>query len=333
MKQRDISIDILKCLAAIVVTNSHMELLYGDYSILATGGAIGDVLFFFCSGYTLLIGRDASFFNWYKRRINRIYPTIFALALVSALIFGIHRDMPTILMSGGGWFVSCIMIYYIVLWFVKRYATDKLMGVFGVAIATVIVWYAMFGFGEQSHNNMYGNTYFKWCHYFLFMLLGASVGLRRYRMKDEELSYPPQLSIWRILIMLIISIISFYGLFWFNNREGLLWDSLQMMSLVPLAGVCWYFYQLCNTDTLTRAYNHKIIGPSIRFIGGLCLEIYLIQRSLYTDKMNGVFPLNIIIMFLIILVAAYLLRCVARVWAQTFKDDNYDWRAIIKPYN
>lgn len=46
MKRRDTSIDILKCLAAIVITNSHMELLYGKYSMLATGGAIGDVLFF-----------------------------------------------------------------------------------------------------------------------------------------------------------------------------------------------------------------------------------------------------------------------------------------------
>lgn len=44
-KTRDISIDILKCIAAIAITNSHMELLYGKYDVLATGGAIGDVFF------------------------------------------------------------------------------------------------------------------------------------------------------------------------------------------------------------------------------------------------------------------------------------------------
>lgn len=32
MKQRDISIDILKFIAALAITNSHMELLYGKYS-------------------------------------------------------------------------------------------------------------------------------------------------------------------------------------------------------------------------------------------------------------------------------------------------------------
>lgn len=43
-----------------------MELLYGDFNDLATGGAIGDVLFFFCSGYTLFLGRMGRFDNWYK---------------------------------------------------------------------------------------------------------------------------------------------------------------------------------------------------------------------------------------------------------------------------
>ena len=56
-KKRDASMDIMKCLAVLLVMNSHMDLLYGKYSALATGGAIGDVLFFFASGYTILLGR------------------------------------------------------------------------------------------------------------------------------------------------------------------------------------------------------------------------------------------------------------------------------------
>ena len=86
-KTRDISIDILKCIAAIVITNSHMELLYGKYNVLATGGAIGDVLFFFCSGFTLFLGKMGRFDNWFKRRINRIYPTVFAWAIMGAFVW------------------------------------------------------------------------------------------------------------------------------------------------------------------------------------------------------------------------------------------------------
>lgn len=101
MRQRDVSIDILKFLAALFITNSHMELLYGKYSVLATGGSIGDVLFFFCSGFTLLMGRTGRFDNWYKRRINRIYPTVFAWAIVSTPAFSKQKDIIDIILFGG----------------------------------------------------------------------------------------------------------------------------------------------------------------------------------------------------------------------------------------
>jgi peptidoglycan/LPS O-acetylase OafA/YrhL len=46
--QRDSGIDFIKFIAAILITNSHMGHLYPQgLSILATGGAIGDALFFF----------------------------------------------------------------------------------------------------------------------------------------------------------------------------------------------------------------------------------------------------------------------------------------------
>lgn len=102
MNKRDISIDILKFFAALVITNSHMELLYGKYSFLATGGAIGDVLFFFASGFTLFLGTMGRFDNWYKRRINRIYPTVFAWAIIAAFVFNHQNDMKFTVIHGGG---------------------------------------------------------------------------------------------------------------------------------------------------------------------------------------------------------------------------------------
>ncbi len=37
-QQRDISIDILKFFAVLLITNSHMGMLYGKYSMLSSGG-------------------------------------------------------------------------------------------------------------------------------------------------------------------------------------------------------------------------------------------------------------------------------------------------------
>lgn len=326
VRLHDTSIDILKCIAAIIITNSHMDILYGKYAVLATGGAIGDALFFFCSGYTLFLGRNSDFFNWYKRRINRIYPTIFTWAFISALLLGIHLDMPDILIKGGEWFISCIMIYYVPLWFIKRYAINKLKWLFCGGICMTIIWYLVIGIDDISgNNNMYGACYFKWCHYFLFILLGAIIGLQN----SIAFTKLPKLSL--ISIKLLFSIITFYILCWFKHKNGI-YDYVQIASLVPLLCICYYFYLLCNTKQAKSIYNNILIGRAIKFIGGLCLEIYLVQNSLFTDKINNIFPLNLIITFIIILMAAYLLRCMARIWDQTFKKEYYNWNEIIKLY-
>lgn len=341
--KRDTSIDMLKCIAAIVITNSHMDLLYGQYSALATGGAIGDALFFFCSGYTLFLGRNAGFFDWYKRRVNRIYPTVFAWALLSCVLFGVHDDICTILMNGGGWFVSCIMIYYVILWFVKTYAINHLGKVAALAVACIFLWYFTIGI-DASNNNIYGECHFKWVHYFIFMLFGAAVGLGKVRggkgekvkrLEGEEVKgfggekrVPSFL--WT-MVKLLVCVVAFYGLCWFKNRDGI-YDFVQMGSLIPLIGVTYYFWQLCNTKLATRVYNDMVGGAFIKFIGGLCLEIYLVQGKLFSDALNFMFPLNIPVFFVIIVCVAYILRCFARIWSQTFKDGDYEWKEVVRLY-
>ena len=99
-------------------------LLYGKYSVLATGGTIGDALFLFCSGFTLFMKPMMSireFPDWYKRRINRIYPTVLAIAVIKCTFFGGHSTINDIILHGGGWFVSCIMIYYVFIFLIGLY--------------------------------------------------------------------------------------------------------------------------------------------------------------------------------------------------------------------
>ena len=318
MKERNIGIDILKFFAALLITNSHMELLYGKYSEFATGGAIGDVLFFFCSGFTLFLGRMGRFDNWYKRRINRIYPTVFAWAILSAFFFNQHQSMDYTIIHGGGWFVTCIMIYYVVLYFIQRFLLHHLKWVFGIVTLICIAWY--FIMNRPENYNMYGNTYFKWGHYFLFMLLGAMMGI-----SQKQWNF----NVKTDFIKLIVSTFVYYAIL-FAGRKYPLFSELQIISLIPLLFIVYYFYKVCSSDTLKKWYTNKYIGWGIKFIGSLCLEIYLVQGTLFTDKMNHIFPINGLIMFCIIFVVAYLLRCVARIFSQTFKDGEYDWKAVFK---
>lgn len=320
MKQRDISIDILKFMAVLVITNSHMELLYGKYSEMATGGAIGDVLFFFASGFTLFLGGDRRFDNYYKRRINRIYPTVFAWALLSCLLFSeLKKNFVDILLTGGGWFVSCIMIYYVVLYFVRKAMFNHLKVALAVSVAVSVGLYWVFRDGDNF--NMYGGTYYKWVHYFSFMLQGCIMGvLTRQRPLIVRNG-------WMEAAKAVGCVILFYGLCVFKNNDS--WNFLQTLSLLPLLGVTYYAYRLCNAEGMKAVYPTKA-GWVIRAVGGLCLEVYLVQNCLFTDKLNFIFPLNILVIFVEILIVAYVLRCLSRIWAQTFKDCDYQWKKVFK---
>lgn len=116
LKKRDYSIDILKFFAVFLIINSHMDICYPRFSILATGGAIGDCLFLFASGYTLFWKQPTRFDNWYKRRINRIYPSVIMCALVGALVTW-SSIIPVLKFGGGGIClvynaILCIAFFY-----------------------------------------------------------------------------------------------------------------------------------------------------------------------------------------------------------------------------
>lgn len=294
-----------------------MDALYPHFKALATGGAIGDALFFSVPVLPSFLGRMGRFDNWYKRRINRIYPTVFAWAIIRAFVFHHDYGIQHTILSGGGWFVSCIMLYYIVLYFIRRYMIHQLLWVMGLVIMLCGSWFV---FAETPMGfNMYGEGYFKWFHFFVFMLMGAMMGISQHNYSSNGLLDS---------FKLIVCICAFYALYALKNVPD--YNKLQMLTWFPLIGVVYYFYKVCNCDFLKRAYNHKIIGQVIKFVGGLCLEIYLVQEVFFTDRMNSIFPLNLIVMFTVIVTAAYLLRCVARIFAQTFKDMDYDWRAVFK---
>lgn len=325
MKERIIGIDVLKFMAVLLITNSHMDLLYGKYGFLGTGGTIGDVLFFFCSGYTLAmkpVGSLCEFPNWYKRRINRIYPTVFAAAIISSLFYGIHQDINHIILYGGGWFISCIMLYYIAFYFIELYFKDRIVVLILLVSIVSCIWFSLID--RPFPFNMYGIEagYLKWIMYFNFMLLGVKLGAE-IPVKEENS--------WRYSIFAVVGILCFYALYIAGRKyEGI--EYIQFFNFIPLLFAVYYLFKWSNGRTAAKLYSNKVGHVVIRFIGGLCLEIYLIQGLILTDRLNFIFPANIPIMFCLIVVAAYLTRCFARFISQTFKDGNYNWQKIVDKY-
>lgn len=300
-----------------------MGLLYGKYAALATGGAMGNALFFFCSGFTLFLkpfNGVLGFPNWYKKRINRIYPSVFAIAIVLCTFFDEWHTINDIIINGGRWFVTLIMVYYVFLYFIGVFFRDKLNWVMAFAILATIVWFYVTGMTYPFADDGLSS---KWFLYFMFMLLGSKMGMID-TSKQEKYQ-------WRNLILVILSIVAYYVFVTLTIRNQSI-HFLHIFAFIPLLTMTYFFYLWANGSTAKSIYNNRVGNFIIRFIGGMCLEIYLIQNCLYTDKMNFLFPLNLLIMFCIIVVAAYLLRCFARLISQTFKEAPYDWKKMVSLY-
>ena len=319
MKERNLALELVKFFAVITVANHWFGPLYGKWEAFATGGAIGDALFFFASGFTLFLGRFGRFDNWYKRRIRRIYPSIFAFAIILSYLGIKHLDMSQIIKGGGYWFVLCIMIYYVVLYFVHRFAEHKPFVPFLLSGAVILGWYLI---EDSSSMFMFGMNYFKWGFYFLFMMMGAYLGNKTIELKSRPLID---------LVMLILSVVVFYGIQFFAGRY--VWVAhLQIVALIPLLAIVAYIYKLCSIDKVTDFMKTKF-GLCLRFVSGLCLEIYIcsdVVIKFMEGKMMNLFPLNLGGAFLLIVALAYVTRCLARVFSQIFEKDDMDWKAVFK---
>lgn len=322
MKQRDYSIDILKCLAAILITWSHMEPAFGGdkYSVLCTGGSFGDSLFFFCSGYTLFIGKDSLvFFNWYKKRIRRIYPTVFTWALIMAILLDQKNDMTTVVCGNGYFFIPCIMIFYLILYPIKRYLNKHL-------VLTIISVYCILASSYFMINISDTDISYAWTFsmFFLVMLCGAMVGKIKSETKKDTLLPNSKLPI----ITLFTSVISYYILMYLENAH-IVPGFIVVINIITMLIFSVSIYEICNH--YASYMNGRIRKTIIMIIGSLCLDIYFVQSPIINRMpMIDFFPINLIVLPLVILLIAYVLNCLSKVWGQTFSEGNYDLKKIIK---
>ncbi|MCA9167084.1 MAG: acyltransferase family protein [Planctomycetales bacterium] len=115
--------------AVLFVTNSHLESFY-PVSWLADGGLIGLTLFFCISGFGIgkaASTRQQSFPMWYRRRLLRIYPTLWTtLAALSLLLlhkwhaWSVADYFEQFLYPTQYQFIAKIVVYYVAVYAAVR---------------------------------------------------------------------------------------------------------------------------------------------------------------------------------------------------------------------
>lgn len=315
------AVDILKFLAALLITNSHMSGLYPEkFGALATGGALGDSCFFFCSGFLLMQSRGGDFFSWYKRRVNRIYPTLFAIAIVTIVAFNKNPAFKTVILSQNAWFVQAILFFYAAFWFVKRYFSDKMWGVITVVGIASLIWFIFFW--DKSVSVFMAGTYLRWPMFFCVMLMGAITSKTHSQDTQRKLMIP------FLLFILLMGL--FYGYQILGKRYTVLCNFEIMIAPILFLAV-YELFRICDNERVIALYRKKSIHAVVFFISSLCFEIYLCQPYLFPIGKNLIrlFPLNIIICFVLIVGVAYVVKVISNFISQTFKSENYEWKKMV----
>ena len=138
--------DFLKFVAIILIVNSHCDPFY-PIPGLATGGAIGNSLFFSLWGFGLYLSHQKihrSFREWIGKRFWRIYPTTWVTLILiefprrifsNELTYGNLFESLGMFFYPPYWFLDAILFYAFPVYFIMQHKARKRIMVTTVLIA------------------------------------------------------------------------------------------------------------------------------------------------------------------------------------------------------
>jgi peptidoglycan/LPS O-acetylase OafA/YrhL len=294
----------LRFVAIVCIANSHLDALY-PLPLLATGGSIGNALFFMLSGYGLFLSaniQDKPFLPWYKRRILRIYPSTWLATILLIVIaqsawrtLGFFDYAGLFVWPTAYWFISALMIYYVIYFIVLKRQNYKyfLAGIF-VLVLPYLYYYLTFV--DLSGYSIEGPGYFKWIFYLQTMFFGA------YLAGSARSCQPNFLKDGLALVFLIAL---YYGILFFMSKFGG-WQ-FQAVTHVLMFPVLFFFLRFAESKEITALVQARYVGTVISLMAALTLEIYLLHgyvRS-FPFVLKTIFPLNIVVFWVVTVSLSY----------------------------
>lgn len=326
--KRIYALDFLKAIAALMITNSHFLPLYKDVSkSLATFGVHGNALFFFVSGYLLMMGfdkRKLDFSNWYKKRISRLWPSVFLWVLISNVVLGMPLTFERLILMDGYWFLQAIVINYALFYLVcnigyKRFGGGKTyLGLVMIMSLLITIIYAVLM--PRCEGSIFHTDLHYVCH-FSVMIMGAIVYINKLGKRKNVVMQ---------LFYALIFFLTYFLLMKIGKDKGDMLYYVQVLALIPLHAFVYFIYVVASCDVVKNLFMRKYIGKILHVVSSLTLEIYVVQFSIITDVFNSVFPLSIIIVFTLICIAAYFLHLITNFFLQSLSVEEYEWRKMVK---
>lgn len=301
----------IKALAAILITNSHLGHVY-PVEALATGGLIGNLLFFAVSGYCLY-NIKLPFHKWYIKRLLRIYPAVWIATIVCLALGTYHIDSLTqgirlFLYPTYYHFIASILILYVPFYAVARHSgrvqnPQRYLAIIGGLLAiTYMLVYTIVYDTSYYHIDTVEEPMILFL-YFAAMLMGAWL-----RTQSE-----PQVINWLVPMGLFISL-GIYAYTKLSVSNGLISPKYQYLNQISILVLIWMLLQTGRHINPVLKTIPTFLRKSAAFISAITLEIYLVQYLVLrsTVVQGTTFPCNLLISIAGIASSAYLLHLIVK---------------------
>lgn len=302
----------LKAIAAILITNSH----YGDIwpsSAMTVGGHLGNCLYFLISGFCLCHIKD-SFPKWYAKRIIRIYPALW-LCIGVNLIVGFFN-----IGSFSGFvhcffyptwyhFIASILLLYILFYVVLFLQKKTGIKTYWILVVSLVFFLAVYLLVFDASYYHIDDVEENWVRFMFWGAMLAGVWLReRYDHICVKIS--------------AVNWLCFGVLFVFCLGFKLILRKYPQVSVVQcIMPMSWVLLTSCIALIAIKleiqGFFKKTPGLNkiMRFVAAITLEIYLGQNVIIHNLAFLGFPLNFVVVTVLIVVYAWCAHYVAS-WIQ-----------------
>lgn len=303
-------IELLRAIAVLLITNSHMD---GVYPLnISWGGCPGVSLFFAITGFLLVRGVQTKFLPWWLKKVIRLYIPMTIVNIIMVLIGFRNPSVHLFLfpIDNPLWYVPAISLlyipYYVVLNLDKKKGGGKIPGgLRGAAIAAAAAIYiAVYIINYRNEFFVEPDVWFKPLYGFIAMMLGSLVYDNREKL---EASGRGALFITGsvlccggfLVTKLLVNRISFFMSIQFMTQVF----SVAFAVLALCAGIC--------CEKKLKGFMQTVPGKAFGLISCASLEIYLVQIAIIRYLRVFAFPINLLLIIAAIAVCAFAVHFVS----------------------
>lgn len=276
MTRRHTDTTLMLFMATVLITLSHLDAFVPDPRI-ATGGAIGNSLFFFLSGYGLAMSlnttgtstSEPSLLAYLGKRLSRLYPAVFIVACAMLATDQIQMtriaDLAAVFVwPTPFWFISAVVVFYVPIFYLARLKPAGIATAMAALLVPYVFFYSQL---DLSTFVVEGPDHFKWINYFGITLMGCLVA---------RLKLTPKLSLFSVaalLLSLVLFLVTKLTVFRYDMGH------LQFLFHVWLYPIVFFSFHVFSSEAVLKPLRATPVFPAVALLGGLTLEIYLTQTA------------------------------------------------------